>query len=422
MKTITNPKKELLDRSPVHWPKAIILVDMNAFFASIEQRDRPQWRGKSIAVTNGEQGTCIITCSYEARAYGVHTGMRLKEARRLCPDLIQVPADPKRYAQVSQNIMRALHDITPDVEVFSIDEAFLDVTRCQKLYGTPLRIARMVQQKVFEASGIHCSIGVSGDKTTAKFAAKLVKPNGLTVIPPWEAAQRLKDVPVTELCGIAKGIGDFLAQYGVHKCGDMKQIPISVLARRFGNLGRRIWHMCQGVDPSKVSIDMQPPKSLGHGKVMPPNTSDVDVIETYLLHMSEKVAARLRRHGMQAGRFFIGLRGQYGWIGGKYQAENPIDDGHAIMKLCRNMLNTHWYGEAVHQVQVTALNPAIANHQIELFSSRVEPHGREVNVVMDQVNERYGEFTLTPMRLLKRSNMPNVIAPAWKPTGVRQTV
>lgn len=412
----------LIDRSPVIWPRAIILVDMNAFFASIEQRDRPQWVGKPVAITNGEQGTCIITCSYEARAYGVHTGMRLKEARRLCPELIQCPADPKRYARVSQDIMRALHDITPDVEVFSVDEAFLDVTRCQRLHGTPLRMARMVKQKVFEASGIHCSVGVSGDKTTAKFAAKLDKPNGLTVIPPWEAEQRLKDVPVTELCGIAKGIGTFLAQHKVHTCGQMKQLPISVLARRFGNLGRRIWHMCQGSDPDKVSVDVQPPKSMGHGKVMPPNTSDRDVIETYLLHMSEKLATRLRRHEMQASRFFIGLRAGSGWIGGKYQAELPVSDAHEVMRLCRQMLQAHWHGEGVSQVQVTALNPRIANHQFELFSSQVSTLYREADAVMDQVNARFGEFTLTPMRLLKRSSMPNVIAPAWQPDGVRQTI
>ena len=145
------------------WSRAIILVDMNAFFASIEQRDRPEWRGRPVAVTNGLQGTCIITCSYEARAYGVHTGMRLKEARRLCPDLIQSPARPQRYAQVSSAIMTALQDITPLVEVFSVDEAFLDVTACQSLWGSPPRMAQLAKRKVFEAVGLPCSIGVSGD-------------------------------------------------------------------------------------------------------------------------------------------------------------------------------------------------------------------------------------------------------------------
>ncbi|MDH3901254.1 MAG: DNA polymerase IV, partial [Gammaproteobacteria bacterium] len=112
------------DHCPVIWPRAIILVDMNAFFASIEQRDRPEWRGRPVAITNGRQGTCIITCSYEARAYGIKTGMRLKQARRLCPELIQCPARPERYAATSTAIMETLQEVTPDIEVFSVDEAF----------------------------------------------------------------------------------------------------------------------------------------------------------------------------------------------------------------------------------------------------------------------------------------------------------
>src|SRR5262245_4120752 len=122
------------------WKRAIILVDMNAFFASIEQRDRPELRGQPLAITNGQQGNCIITCSYEARAFGIYTGMRLNEAKKKCPHLIQIPAHPERYAVVSQKIMAALNDVTPDMEVFSIDEAFLDVTHCQTLWGTPEKI------------------------------------------------------------------------------------------------------------------------------------------------------------------------------------------------------------------------------------------------------------------------------------------
>ncbi|MDH3986122.1 MAG: DNA polymerase IV, partial [Gammaproteobacteria bacterium] len=129
------------------WSRAIALVDMNAFFASIEQRDCPEWRGRPVAVTNGNQGTCIITCSYEARAYGIQTGMRLKQARQLCPELIQCPSQPERYAATSVAIMEVLQDITPDIEIFSVDEAFLDITRCQRLLGTPLQIAQLAKQK-----------------------------------------------------------------------------------------------------------------------------------------------------------------------------------------------------------------------------------------------------------------------------------
>jgi DNA polymerase-4 len=403
----------------VLWERAIILVDMNAFFASVEQYDRPEWRGRPVAVTNGEQGTCIITCSYEARAYGVKTGMRLKHARELCPDLIQCPARPERYAEVSTNIMSALQEITPDVEVFSVDEAFLDVTRCQKLFGSPERIAQLAKQKVFEASGVPCSVGVSGDKTTAKYAAKLNKPNGLTVIPPWEAKERLRHVPVTELCGIAEGIGRFLAERGVHTCGDMEKLPIGVLGKRFGNPGRRIWHMCQGQDPDKVQIHVPAPKSIGHGKVVPPGTRERDVLMTYLLHMSEKVGMRLRRHQMQARSFWIGLLAD-DWIGAKVQTTLPTDDGHAIFMLCLQVLRTAWRGEDIRQVQVTALDPQSAQQQLELFGAPTL--SRHSNRAMDAINRRYGEFALAPARLLKRSKMPNVIAPAWKPFGHLQTI
>lgn len=411
----------MLTNPSLYWERAIILVDMNAFFASVEQHDNPEWRGRPVAITNGTVGTCIITCSYEARAYGVKTGMRLKRGRELCPDLIQCPARPERYAAVSSDIMSALQDITPDVEVFSVDEAFLDVTRCQRLLGTPGHIAYLAKQKVFEASGVLCSIGVSGDKTTAKYAAKLDKPNGLTIIPPWEAKQRLHDVPVTELCGIAEGIGNFLAARGVYKCGDMQRLPISVLGKRFGNPGRRIWYMCQGKDPEKIQINVPPPKSIGHGKVVPPNTKDERVLLVYLLHMSEKVAARLRRHDMQAKKFFIGLLTKAGWVGNKLQSVLPTDDGHVIFALCKKVLRHDWHGKGVHQVHVVALNPHRANQQLELFDTVTSDH-KGSNRVMDTINQRYGEFALAPVRLLHRSTMPNVIAPAWKPFGHRQTI
>lgn len=403
------------------WPRAIILVDMNAFFASIEQLDRPEWRGRPVCVTNGLTGTCIITCSYEARAQGIKTGMRLKEGLRLCPGLIQAPARPGRYAEVSRNIMQALQDITPDVEVFSVDEAFLDVARCQNLMGSPAHIARLAKRIVFNVSGLLCSVGVSGDKTTAKYAAKLNKPDGFTVIPPWEARERLKDVPVTELCGIAKGIGNFLAARGVHICGDMAQLPISELGRRFGNPGRRIWYMCQGQDPEALQMNIPAPKSVGHGKVMPPNTTDPDIIRTYLLHMSEKVAARLRRHKLAASRFFIGLNSRGGWLGAKIRSPLPTNDGRVIMGLCRKVLAVRWQRQGVHQVHVVALNPKSIAGQIEMFDT--DTHKRDTtNHAVDEINNRFGEFVLAPAQIIKRSTMPNVISPAWKPFGHRQTI
>ena len=406
------------------WPRAIALIDMNAFFASVEQRDFPSLLGQPVAVTNGTRGSCVITSSYEARARGVRTGMYLKQARQLCPQLVQRPARPVVYARVSTRIMRAIQNICPDVEVFSVDEAFIDITPCQRLYGSPIDIAHTLRDAVYQASGLLCSVGLSGDKTTAKYAAKLNKPNGFTVILPWEARERLRDVPVTELCGIAKGIGNFLANYGVTRCGDMEKLPISILANRFGNLGRRIWYMCQGADPDPLHPDVAAPKSVGHGKVMPPNTRDREVIFTYAQHMSYKVGARMRKHQLEARTYWIGLKTEFGWLGEKARLPLFSHDQRKIFRLCREVILLHWQGEGVWQIQVTALDPQPAAMQLDMFAGTPAEQQMQarLHAAMDGINNRYGAFTLSPARLLQRSDMPDVIAPAWKPDGLRQTI
>jgi DNA polymerase-4 len=224
-----------------------------------------------------------------------------------------------------------------------------------------------------------------------------------------------------ELCGINTGIGSFLAQRGAFTCGDVTKLPISVLGQRFGNPGKRIWYMCQGADPDKVQTNLGAPKSIGHGKVMPPNTKDKDTIYMYLIHMAEKVAQRLRRHAMQAQKFLVGLRTVDGWLGGKFKLTFPTNDGKPIIKLCKQVLRDHWHGEGVFQVQVTALDPRSQQGQVDLFAEDVGK-AYKLNKAIDLVNERFGEFTVAPAMMLGRSSMPNVIAPAWKPYGHRQTI
>lgn len=408
--------------SPPSWSRVIILVDMNCFFAAVEQKDNPQWRNKPVAVTNGVQGTTIITSSYEARYYGVKTGMNLREARQLCPELIQAASRPHRYVEISTAIMASLEKVTPDIEVYSVDEAFLDVTHCQSLLGSPLTIGQLVKTLVMDVSGLACSVGVSGDKTTAKYAAKLHKPDGLTLIHPDESEAVLAPQLVTELSGINKGTARFLAQYGVFRCGDMKNIPISIPAKRFGNLGRRIWLMAQGKDPAPIETNVKPPKTIGHGKVMPPKTCDLATILIYFQHMSEKVATRLRRHQLKGDLFYIGLKTKDGWLQTRAKASFATDDGKTIFYLCHQFVTQNWLGQSVWQVQVTALN-LHSEQQTDLFADDSSVAQRsQLNNAIDEINQRYGEFTILPSRLLDRSEMPNVIAPSWKPFGHRKTI
>lgn len=413
----------MADRNKTPWQRMIALVDMNCFFAQIEQQDNPYWRNRPVAVTNGKLGSTIITASYEARAFGVKTGMKLRDAKKLCPEIIQAPSRPHRYAGASTVIMKSLQSITPDIEVYSVDEAFLDLTHCQGLYDGPEHIGRLIKQAISDASGLTSSVGVSGDKTTAKFAAKLKKPDGLTVILPWEAEARLSGELVTELSGISTGIGGFLARYGVHRCGDMKKIPIGILAKRFGNPGRRIWLMAQGKDPEPLTMTVKDPKSIGHGKVMPPNSKGRDILLTYFQHMAEKVGARLRRFGFQSADFFVGIKTrERGYIATKIKLDHPTDDGGLIFKVCLEFVRSTYQQEICRQVQIIAMNP-VSTVQLELFSDNgVKQKRSELNSAVDAINDRYGEFTVAPTRVIGRSEMPNVIAPAWKPEGHRKTI
>ncbi len=405
------------------WPRIIAHVDMDAFFASIEQRDFPQLRGKPIAVTNGEAGSCIITRSYEARAFGIKTGMRLPEAKRLCPQLRQCPSRPTVYANVSRQMLAVLKNFTPDIEVFSVDEAFLEFTYCRKLYGDFTALAKAIKHSVWQTVQLNCSVGISGDKTTAKFASSVSKPNGFKIVAPWQAKQELQFVPVNNLCGIGPGIAKFLAQYGVYYCGEIEKIPISVLSQRFGNLGRRIWLMCQGKDPMALQKISGDAKSLGHGKVLPPNTKDKETILYFLCHMAEKVGARLRANQLEANHFWIGLRLQEEWLTTHAKSSLPTQDGNLIYKMAKRLVEIQWHGEGVFQCQITALSPQPEKLQYDLFSDPLESTMRggktataaRVNKIADQINARFGQDSIVCATRLGALETPDVISPSWKP-------
>jgi DNA polymerase-4 len=399
------------------WRRMIALVDMDAFFASVEQLDNPRLQGRPVGVVNGEQGSTIIAASYEARPFGIRTGTRWAEARQRCPDCVRIVARPARYAEVSTRIMAALHDVSPDIEVFSIDEAFLDLTSCQRYYRyRPEHVGTLIQQTVYEASGLACSVGISGDKTTAKWAARQQKPRGMTIVLPEEAEATLAPLALTELCGIGPGIAEFFAEYGVFTCGDMKKIPISVPARRFGNLGRRLWLMAQARDPAAVDTRQHEQKSMSHGKILPPQTRNPAILHTYYLHLAEKMAIRLRRNDQVIRDFHIGLRAPEGWRQAWMQSEQPTNDGLAIFQLCKRFLRQHWFGEVVQQVHIHGNTPAPAGAQPDFFAGTSDGNSGS-NQVMDNINEQFGAFTLHRGLMNAQAQNAPIISPAWARNG-----
>ncbi|NVN90547.1 MAG: DNA polymerase IV, partial [Desulfuromonadales bacterium] len=219
--------------------RVIMHIDQNAFFASVEQQANPELRGKPIAVVGGHGRTVITTSSYEARARGVKTGMAVWEAKRACPELLIVVGDNRKYQHTSSKIVEIFRDYTPEVEVFSIDEAWLDVTSSLSLFESPERIAHLIKARIRHAFGITCSIGIAPNKLLAKLASDMQKPDGLVVIKAEGVARVLERMPIKELCGIGKKMQRHLNMMSIYTCGELGRCDEARLTRKFGIIGTR---------------------------------------------------------------------------------------------------------------------------------------------------------------------------------------
>ena len=220
-------------------PRTILHVDLDAFFAAVEQRDRPELRGKPVVVGGGgpNQRGVVSAASYEARRFGIHSAMPLREAGRRCPDAVFLPVDGRKYLQVSRDVMAILRRYTPLVEPISIDEAFLDVTGSRELFGDGPTIARAIKDAVRDEIQLTISVGVATTKLVAKIASDLEKPDGLVVVPPGEEAAFMAPLDIGRLWGVGEKTATALREYGVRTMGDLAALPVDLLERRFGKHG-----------------------------------------------------------------------------------------------------------------------------------------------------------------------------------------
>src|SRR5687768_1734383 len=220
---------------PTVTDRTILHVDLDAFFAAVEQRDRPELRGKAVIVGGDPRGRGVVSAaSYEARRFGVHSAMSLREALRRCPDGVFLPVDGRAYQQASRDVMAVLRRFTPQVEPISIDEAFLDVTGSRPLFGDGPTIARRIKAAVRDDVGLTASVGVARTKLVAKIASDLRKPDGLVVVAPGEEAAFLAPLPISRLWGVGPAAARALAEYGVATIGQLAALPDATLRRRFG--------------------------------------------------------------------------------------------------------------------------------------------------------------------------------------------
>ena len=405
--------------------RIIMHIDMNAFFASVEQQNNPELRGKPIAVIGSAKRTVITTSSYEARAYGVKTGMNTWQAKLLCPHIMFVIGDNRKYTHTSAEIFKMMLQYTPLVEVFSIDEAFLDVTGSMSLYGSPENIAFLLKAQIQHHFGITCSVGIAPNKLLAKLASDMKKPDGLTVITPDAITQTLETVPAKDLCGVGSKTARQLALYGVTTCGQLGRYPVSVLRTRFGIIGERLSQMGKGIDDSPVipTEDADEVKSVGHSMTLERDIEDRAEILKFLLQLSEMVGRRARCYHVWGKTITLSIR--YSdfdtWAGKQETLPNHINLSADIYRAAVAILDTLKLTQPIRLLGVRLSNLRYGSNQLPLF----EDERKRLFLVnaMDEVNDRYGNFTLTYGSLLDGENArdkgSHVISPAWRPDGIR---
>ncbi len=400
--------------------RTIMHVDMNAFFAAVEQQANPSLQGKPVVVCGDNSRTVVLTASYEARSYGVKTGMTPRDAKALCPGLKIIPADNRKYTDTCSRLVAIYERFTPRVELFSIDEAFLDITASLRLFGGAETIARSIKQRIRKEMGLTCSIGIAPNKLLAKLGSDLQKPDGLVIIREADVPSALKDLPVKELCGIGDRLEQNLAQMGIRTCGELRQTSAQTLMARFGVLGKRLHQMGSGIDPSPVLPAEEQPqtKSIGHSMTLPQDILDRQRIELHLLQLAEMVGRRLRRHHSAGRTLTLTLRyDNFKTFSRHLTINNYLCHDQDLFMHSKRILDSVRLTQPIRLLGISVSNLIQKSPQLSLFQG----NQRRVALLqaMDTLNDRYGETIITWGTLLNRYNHRKVISPAWRPYGSR---
>ncbi|OGU15560.1 MAG: DNA polymerase IV [Geobacteraceae bacterium GWC2_53_11] len=404
-------------------PRTILHVDMNAFFASVEQQVNPELRGKPIAVVGGGGRTVITTSSYEARAKGVKTGMAIWEGKRVCPELIIVAGDNRKYSYTSGKINEIFRDFTPEVEAFSIDESWLDVTHSLGIFGSAETIAYRIKARIKHSFGITCSVGIAPNKLLAKLASDMQKPDGLTIIAPEKVAQVLEHMPINVLCGIGRKMVRHLNMMSIYTCGELGRCDEARLTRKFGIVGARLKRMGQGVDESPVIPfgEEDEVKSVGHSRTLDQDIDDPAEIRRFLLQLSEMVGSRARKYNVSGKTIHLYVRYAdfFSSWGKQTTLKSYISRSDDIYQAALGILNTVELEQPVRLLGISLSNLQTQSEQLPLFIE--ERKKLEATKAMDAVNLRFGDMVVTYGSLLpgKENAGSHVIPPSWKPDGIK---
>ena len=382
--------------------KTIFHVDMDAFFVSVEELFDPSLKGKAVVVggQRDERGV-VSAASYEARKFGVHSAMPLRTAAKHCPHAIFVDGHPERYRQCSEKVYEVLNSFSPQVEMASIDEAYLDMTGTERLHGPPLRAAQRLHDKMQLATQLNCSIGIGTSRLIAKVSSAQARPNGVLWIMPGQEAKFLAPLDVRDIPGVGKVMEQDLHQLGVYRVGDLAALQENVLEDRFGKWGMALAGKARGEDAggwfdSEVGADTDP-KSISHEHTYNDDTADSEQLESTLMRLSEMVGRRLRENGLHARTIQLKLRYQdFTTITRAHSLAEPTQLDTEIFEQVRTLFRNNWHKAAkVRLLGVHVSGFKGHSGQIELLDSTLHERWNKALTTADRLRDKFGESSIS---------------------------
>lgn len=396
--------------------RAILHIDMDAFFASVEQRDHPELRNKPVLVGGDGPRGVVAAASYEARKFGCHSAMPSSIAKRLCPNAIFVKGSHGVYSKVSKQVFEILERFSPSIQPISVDEAFLDVTGSTHLFGSPTDIAIEIRRLVKEELNLTCSVGIAPNKFLAKLASDMNKPDGYTVITHDTIEQILDPLPVGVLIGVGPSAKNKLDRLGVRTVAQLKALPIETLATQLGEFGEKLYRLSRGIDDRPVRID-RGAKSISHEHTFETDLQEPDEVRAIIARQAVDVASRLRKHERYAKTISIKVRfGDFETITRSHTLENQTDETNTIHCTAKALFDI--WAKSYRPVRLIGVglsqltdSPADAG----LFENQSSTANKAVDQAADAINAKFGKAALTRASTLKAKPSHGLYGPGSNP-------
>ncbi len=366
--------------------KVIFHVDMDAFYASVEQYDHPEYRGRPLIVggASGKRGV-VSACSYEARKYGIHSAMPVSWAKRLCPQAIFVPVNMRRYQEVSRAIMKIFDDFTPEKIQISVDEAFLDMSGTERLFGPPGKAALLLKERVKTATGLTLSVGIAHNHLLAKLASDFDKPDGLVFVKKGEELAFLDKIDLKDIWGLGKKTLETLHSFNITTVQQLRETDISILQKIVGKAaGDFLYKASRGIDPG-IYTERVKNRSISSEVTFEEDTRNIEGLHKTLLHLADQIMFRLLEQGYVGKTVFIKLRySDFSTFTARQTLKHPLRSEEEIHKIALDLLKKKWDNHSLIRLVglgVSSLEKKGSHQQIELFCDAADQHSKVENAV-----------------------------------------